>query len=83
MTVKVTRDGDVVRIVLGVPWYARLAALLPLAGAWQRNNGIRIDHLLLSPQAADLLRDAGVDKQMRALEKASDHTPAWIELQVA
>ena len=52
-------------------------------GGWQRNNGIRIDHLLLSPQAADLLRDAGVDKQMRALEKASDHTPAWIELQVA
>jgi exodeoxyribonuclease-3 len=53
------------------------------AGAWQRNNGIRIDHLLLSPQAADLLRDAGVDKHMRALEKASDHTPAWVELQVA
>jgi exodeoxyribonuclease III len=52
-------------------------------GGWQRNNGIRIDHLLLSPQAADLLRDAGVDKQMRALEKASDHVPAWIELQVA
>ena len=52
------------------------------AGAWQRNNGIRIDHLLLSPQAADLLRDAGVDKQMRALEKASDHIPAWIDLQV-
>ena len=52
-------------------------------GGWQRNNGIRIDHLLLSPQAADLLRNAGVDKQMRALEKASDHTPAWVELRVA
>ncbi len=53
------------------------------AGAWQRNNGIRIDHLLLSPQAADLLRAAGVDKYMRALDKASDHTPAWVDLAVA
>jgi exodeoxyribonuclease-3 len=50
------------------------------AGAWQRNNGIRIDHLLLSPQAADLLRGVGVDKQMRALDKPSDHTPVWAEL---
>jgi exodeoxyribonuclease-3 len=50
------------------------------AGAWQRNNGIRIDHLLLSPQAADRLVAAGVDKHMRALEKPSDHTPTWIEL---
>jgi exodeoxyribonuclease III len=52
------------------------------AGAWQRNNGIRIDHLLLSPQAADRLRGAGVDKHLRALEKPSDHTPAWVELGV-
>jgi exodeoxyribonuclease III len=52
------------------------------AGAWQRNNGIRIDHLLLSPQAADRLLGAGVDKHLRALEKPSDHTPAWIELRV-
>ena len=50
------------------------------AGAWQRNNGIRIDHMLLSPQAADLLRDAGIDKDIRAREKPSDHVPAWIEL---
>jgi exodeoxyribonuclease-3 len=49
------------------------------AGAWQRNNGIRIDHLLASPQAADRLTGAGVDKYMRALEKPSDHTPAWAE----
>jgi exodeoxyribonuclease-3 len=53
------------------------------AGAWQRDNGIRIDHLLLSPQAADRLAGAGVDKSLRALEKASDHTPAWIELRIA
>jgi exodeoxyribonuclease-3 len=50
------------------------------AGAWQRNNGIRIDHILLSPQAADRLSTAGVDKRMRALDKPSDHTPVWAEL---
>jgi len=50
------------------------------AGAWQKNNGIRIDHLLVSPQAADRLVAAGVDKHVRAWEKPSDHVPAWIEL---
>ena len=50
------------------------------AGAWQKNNGIRIDHLLLSPQAADRLVTAGIDKHVRAWEKPSDHVPAWIEL---
>jgi len=50
------------------------------AGAWQRNNGIRIDHLLLSPQAADRLASATVDKEMRAREKASDHVPVRIAL---
>ena len=50
------------------------------AGAWQRNNGIRIDHLLLSPQAADRLAAATVDKAMRAREKASDHVPIRIAL---
>ena len=50
------------------------------AGAWQRNNGIRIDHLLLSPHAADLLKSAGVDKDLRAQDKPSDHVPAWVEL---
>jgi len=50
------------------------------AGAWERNNGIRIDHHLLSPQAADLLRDAQIDKQVRAGDKPSDHVPIWIEL---
>jgi len=50
------------------------------AGAWQRDLGLRIDHLLLSPQAADRLVDAGVDKKPRGEEKASDHTPAWVEL---
>ena len=50
------------------------------AGAWARNNGIRIDHLLLSPQAADLLRDSGIDKEVRGRDKPSDHVPVWIEL---
>jgi exodeoxyribonuclease III len=50
------------------------------AGAWERNNGIRIDHHLLSPQAADLLRDCQIDKQIRAGDKPSDHVPVWIDL---
>jgi exodeoxyribonuclease-3 len=50
------------------------------AGAFQKNDGIRIDHLLLSPQAADRLAHAGVDKFTRGWEKPSDHCPAWVEL---
>ena len=50
------------------------------AGAWEKNNGIRIDHLLLSPQAADLLIDCGIEKDVRGREKPSDHVPLWIEL---
>ncbi|MCW0183331.1 exodeoxyribonuclease III [Zavarzinia sp.] len=48
--------------------------------ALERNNGLRIDHLLLSPQAADHLIDAGVDKAPREKERPSDHTPVWCEL---
>lgn len=51
------------------------------AGAWQRNKGIRIDHLLLSPQAADRLVDVQIDKYTRGLDKPSDHVPVRIELQ--
>lgn len=50
------------------------------AGAWERNNGIRIDHLLLSPRAADLLTNAQIDKQVRAGDKPSDHVPIWVDL---
>ena len=50
------------------------------AGAWQKNNGIRIDHLLLSPQAADRLKSVEIDKAMRGRDKASDHTPIRIDL---
>ena len=52
------------------------------AGAWQKNNGIRIDHLLLSPQAADRLVGAGIDKHVRAWEKPSDHVPVWVDLDI-
>lgn len=50
------------------------------AGAWQKNNGIRIDHLLLSPQAADGLVAVGIDKHVRSWEKASDHVPVWADI---
>ncbi len=50
------------------------------AGGWQRDHGFRIDHLLLSPEAADRMVAAGVDKEYRGREKASDHAPVWVEL---
>lgn len=50
------------------------------AGAWQRNHGIRIDHFLMSPDVADLCTAAGIDKDERAREKASDHVPVWISI---
>ncbi len=50
------------------------------AGAWNRNDGIRIDHFLLTPQAADLMSDCQIDSDVRGQEKPSDHVPVWIEL---
>jgi exodeoxyribonuclease III len=50
------------------------------AGAWQRNKGIRIDHLLLSPQAADRLTEVVIDRERRGDDKPSDHVPVRIEL---
>jgi exodeoxyribonuclease-3 len=44
---------------------------------WRRNGGLRIDHILLSPSIADRLKSAGVDKEVRGWEGASDHAPAW------
>ncbi len=49
-------------------------------GAWPKDNGVRIDHLLLSPQAADRLVEAGIDKGPRGKEKPSDHTPVWCSI---
>lgn len=51
------------------------------AGRWHRDEGLRIDHLLLSPQAADRLAGCVIDKGPRGKDKASDHTPIWCELQ--
>jgi exodeoxyribonuclease III len=47
---------------------------------WQRDAGLRIDHLLLNAAAKKRLRDAGVDREVRGWEKASDHVPAWVVL---
>ncbi len=52
------------------------------AGAWQKDHGIRIDHILLSPQAADHLKGSGIDKQVRGREKPSDHVPVWCEVAI-
>ncbi|HYD43796.1 MAG TPA: exodeoxyribonuclease III [Phenylobacterium sp.] len=52
------------------------------AGAWNRNHGIRIDHHLLSPQAADRLRACVIHRDVRGWEKPSDHVPVVIELEV-
>jgi exodeoxyribonuclease-3 len=49
-------------------------------GAWQKNNGIRIDHLMLSPRAADKIKACGIDKAMRGRGKPSDHVPVWVDL---
>jgi exodeoxyribonuclease-3 len=50
------------------------------AGAWQKNWGLRIDHLMLSPAAADRLQACGIDRDVRGAERASDHVPVWVEL---
>ncbi|MDO5620658.1 MAG: exodeoxyribonuclease III [Paracoccus sp. (in: a-proteobacteria)] len=50
------------------------------AGAFPKDDGIRIDHILLSPQAADLVQAVGADRATRAGDKPSDHIPVWVEL---
>ena len=54
-----------------------------LRHAWERNAGLRLDHLLLSPESAPRLKNAGVDRDIRGRSKASDHAPAWIVLDTA
>jgi exodeoxyribonuclease-3 len=79
------------RKILHQGWTDALRALHPsedrlytfwdyTAGCWQRDAGFRIDHLMCSPEAADRLQRAGVDKWARAQEKASDHAPTWVEI---
>jgi len=50
------------------------------AGAWNRNDGIRIDHFLLTPQCADLLNNCWIESEQRGREKPSDHVPVWVDL---
>jgi exodeoxyribonuclease-3 len=50
--------------------------------SFQRDAGIRIDHLLLSPKLSPKLKAAGVDRNPRGWEKTSDHAPAWVEIEV-
>jgi exodeoxyribonuclease-3 len=52
------------------------------AGSWQKDDGIRIDHLLLSPQAADRLVDTGIDRHVRSWDKPSDHVPVYVDLDI-
>ncbi len=52
------------------------------AGAWQKNNGIRIDHVLMSPQATDKFVSVTIDKHVRAWEKPSDHVPVVVDLAI-
>ena len=84
-----TRDAW--RRILHQGWTDALRALHPredklytfwdyTAGCWPRDLGFRLDHLLCSPEAADRLVGAGVDRWARGEEKASDHAPTWLEL---
>ena len=50
------------------------------AGAWDRNDGIRIDHFLMTSQCADMMTDCGIDQAVRGREKPSDHVPVWVEI---
>ena len=52
------------------------------AGAWNKNEGIRIDHFLLNPHCADLLKECEIDRYMRGREKPSDHVPIWVGLNI-
>jgi exodeoxyribonuclease-3 len=53
------------------------------AGAWAKDDGIRIDHIMLSPQAADRLVGAGIDRHVRGWDKPSDHVPVFVDLDIA
>jgi exodeoxyribonuclease-3 len=78
------------RKILNQGWTDAIRAIHPhgpqytywdyMQNRFARDHGLRIDHLLLSPHAADRLTAVGIDRAPRALEKASDHTPVWCEL---
>lgn len=78
------------RKLLGRSWTDAIRALHPneriytfwdyKRNRWPRDAGLRLDHLLLSPNLRDRLADAGVDRDVRGREGASDHAPAWVKL---
>jgi len=81
---------DLYQRLLGQGWTDAIKATHPdqpvytfwdyLRQAWERNAGMRLDHLLLSASLAPALREAGVDAWVRGLPNASDHAPAWVTL---
>jgi exodeoxyribonuclease-3 len=81
---------DAYRRLLAQGWTDAIRALHPteriytfwdyFRNRWQRNAGLRIDHLLLSPGVAPRLAGANVDREQRGKEKASDHAPTWVVL---
>jgi exodeoxyribonuclease-3 len=81
---------DAFRRLLAQGWTDSLRRIHPVGplytfwdykrGRWPRDAGLRIDHLLLGPDLADRLEDAGVDRMARGEKGASDHAPAWITL---
>jgi len=71
------------KLALGIPVALALALMIfshRTYGETLHDLGFRLDHLLCSPEAADRLQGAGVDKWARGEEKASDHAPTWIRL---
>jgi exodeoxyribonuclease-3 len=83
-------ERNAFRKLLNLGYYDSFRALHPdlqeyswwdyRSGAWPKNEGLRIDHLLLSPAACDVLQEAGIEKDIRAEIKASDHAPIWCTL---
>ena len=81
---------DAFRRILNLGFTEAIATRMPGPGhytfwdyqgnAWDRNDGIRIDHVLMTPQCADLMVDCGIDSEVRGREKPSDHVPVWVEL---
>ena len=84
---------DMYRRLLDHGWTDAIRALYPketiytfwdyMRKRWERNAGLRIDHLLLNPESRKRLKAAGVDKAVRGRPGASDHAPAWVELKAA
>src|SRR6516225_5367124 len=73
------RDGPI-RCALAIRTNASTPSGIISSQRWQKNSGLRIDHLLLNAELAPQFRSAGVDRWVRDRPRASDHAPTWIEL---